>query len=158
MRRTKLAAVTAASLVSAALTLPLTTAEVGAAPAARPQAGPDAPRNISDNLTPKWRVKEDALRQAALEKQLRQGTRGGVEKVARGQYAKVAQTGTDRIFVVLAQFGNKRHSAFCDSTEADSCAFPSDGSPQSQPHALRPDRRERQAHVVEVVLCDHGEP
>ncbi len=130
MRRTKLAAVAAASLVSAALALPLTSAQVGAAPAPRPGAGQDAPTNVSDNLTPKWRAKEDALRKAALEQQLRRGTRGGVEKLARGQYAKVAQTGTDRIFVVLAQFGNTRHSAYCDSTEADACAAPSDGTPQ----------------------------
>ena len=32
-----------------------------------------------------------------------------VAKVAKGQYVKLAQEGTDRIFVVLAEFGNTRH-------------------------------------------------
>ena len=130
MRRTKLAAAAAASLVSAALAVPLTTAEVGAAPAARPQVGEDAPTTVSDNLTPRWRAKEEALRQAALEQRLREGGKGGVERLARGQYARVAQTGKDKIFVVLAEFGKRRHSAYCDGTDADDCTYPSDGSAQ----------------------------
>ena len=130
MQRTRLAAVAAASLVSTALALPLTTAQVGAAPPARPQVGPDAPANVSDNLTPRWRAKEEALRQTALEQRLRNGGTGSVERVARGQYARVAQTGSDRIFVVLAEFGNTRHSAYCDSAEEGACTYPSDGTPQ----------------------------
>ena len=39
--------------------------------------------------------------------------------------------GSDRIFVVLAEFDQDgRHPAYCDSTVAGSCTFPSDGSPQ----------------------------
>ena len=39
-----------------------------------------------------------------------------VAKVAKGQYVKLAQEGTDRIFVVLAEFGTTRHSAYPDKT------------------------------------------
>ena len=130
MRRTKLAAVAAASLVSTALTLPLTTAQVGAAPAARPQVGQDAQTSVSDNLTRKWQQKYQDRQQAALEQRLRRGGTGDVQRLGRDKFARVGQTGKDKIFVVLAEFGNRRHELFCDDTSATACDYPSDGSPQ----------------------------
>jgi immune inhibitor A len=132
VRGKTLAAMTAAALVGALLNLPLTATEVGAQPSSsvtpRQQ---DSETTPSDNLVPKWRAKYDVLRQAALEKQLRGDVAVDREvvKLGKDRFSKVAQTGTDRIFVVLAEFGDKRHSAFCDSTDPEDCAFPSDGTP-----------------------------
>jgi hypothetical protein len=50
-------------------------------------------------------------------------------KKDKGQYVKLREEGSDRIFVVLAEFGDNRHPSYCDSTDAAACAFPSDGSP-----------------------------
>ena len=47
---------------------------------------------------------------------------------ANGQFVQLAREGTDRVFVVIAEFGNARHSSFCDPGQT--CAFPPDGSAQ----------------------------
>ena len=120
---------------------------------AAPQAGNEAPRGKgqSHNLRSPMAVKQDALRQRALQKKLH-GDRSAQGKVARldavpaagavgkgqgaaksaakaeSQFVKLQQEGSDRIFVVLAEFGDKRHPSFCDSTAPGSCAYPSDGS------------------------------
>ena len=44
------------------------------------------------------------------------------------QYVELAREKTDKIFVVLAEFGDTRHSAYCDSTDESACDFPSDGT------------------------------
>jgi immune inhibitor A len=131
VRGKTLAALAAASLMGALLAQPLTATEVGAQPSSDTDTRQESATTPSDNLVPKWRAKYDVLREAALEKQLRGDVTVGkrVVKLGNGRFAKVSQTGTDRIFVVLAQFGNKRHSAFCDSTDPADCAFPSDGTP-----------------------------
>ena len=131
MRAKTLAAISAVSLVGALLAQPLSATEVGAQPPSHTDTRQGSSATQSDNVVPKWRKKYDVLRQAALEKQLRGDVAidREVVKLGKGRFSKVAQTGTDRIFVVLAQFGNKRHSAFCDSTDPDACAFPSDGTP-----------------------------
>ncbi len=51
-----------------------------------------------------------------------------MQKLAKGQFAQTAAVGNERVFVILAEFGDTRHSAFCDSTEEGSCAIPSDGT------------------------------
>lgn len=145
MRRTRVAAAATASLLAAA-TLSLTTP---GADAASPAAGADAasaPASTGDSLTVPWRAKYDAIHDAAVEQRLRTGGKGTVEKLGRGVFGKVAQTGTDKIFVVLAEFGNTEHSAYCSSSEEDACAYPSDGSPTTYEGPLKnqipkPDRK-----------------
>ncbi|GAA2136894.1 immune inhibitor A [Nocardioides koreensis] len=115
MRRTKLVALATASLLSAAGTLSLTSAQAGAAPAGTTFTNPGAPalgKVVSDVRTPKWRAKYEARNQAALEKQLRTGARGDSVKLGKGKYGRVGTAQTDKIFVVLAEFGNTQHSAF----------------------------------------------
>ena len=133
MRRTRVAAAATATLIAAATTLSLTTAQAGAAPTARPSSPDDTTTSRSDSLTTKWRERYDTIREQALEKRLRTGGTGQAEKLGRGVYGRVAQSGKDRIFVVLAQFGDTRHSAYCDETEdtaPDTCTYPSDGTPE----------------------------
>ena len=123
-----------------------------AAPPAAPPHGDSragATRSIADNLQSPQAVKQSALRQRALEKKLKgdpsaQGkvvklssptasstTARGRSSSSKGQYVKLEQEGSDRIFVVLAEFGDTRHPAYCDSTTATAtCTNPSDGSPQ----------------------------
>jgi immune inhibitor A len=135
LRRTRVAAAATATLIAAATALSLTTPQAGAEPAGTPSAKKQS-ATPSDNITPGWKTKYDQLHQRALEKRLRNGGKGAVEKVGRGQYGKVAQTGTDRIFVVLAEFGNTRHSAFPD--DPDSGAQRYDGPLHNQ--IPKPDR------------------
>src|SRR6476661_7443853 len=132
MRRTKLVALATASLIGAAITLPLTSIEAGAQPGSSPQVASSAAKdtNVSDSFTPAWQQKYQKRNEAALEKRLRHGGKGDSVKLGRHKYGRVAQTGTDRIFVVLAEFGNARHTSYCDSTDATACPFPSDGTPQ----------------------------
>jgi immune inhibitor A len=65
----------------------------------------------SDDLAPKWRKKYDHRTTKALEQRLRTGGTGPAEKLGKRTFGRVAQTGTDRIFVVLAEFGNRQHSS-----------------------------------------------
>ncbi len=143
MQRKKLAAIATATLTGAALMLPLTAGQVSAAPATRGDAkapGAAAPDRtgtdkFSDGLSMPWQRKYEEIRQNGLEQRLRSGSDSGVQKVARGQFARTAQTGSDRIFVVLAEFGDTTHSAYCDSTEEGSCAYPYGQPEDEQPVA-----------------------
>src|SRR6478672_8188383 len=114
MRRTKLVALATASLISAAVTLPLSSTQAGAVTGSAAGAAPSSSGNAapSDSLTPTWRAKFEERNQKALEKRLRQGGRGTSVKVGKHAYGRVAQTGQDKIFVVLAEFGNTQHSAY----------------------------------------------
>jgi len=89
-----------------------------------------AGKNVSDNMRPPQAVKQDALRQKALEKKLKgdKSAQGKVAKVGPGQFVELEREGTDRVFVILAEFGDTRHASYCDATAG--CAFPSDGTPQ----------------------------
>jgi immune inhibitor A len=129
----------------------------GPAQAAPPHNGTEAKsgKSVNHDLRPAMAVKQDALRQRALELKLKgdKNAQGPVVKFdgsgaaapasgagvqsrskskngSKGQFVKLQNEGSDRIFVVLAEFGDNRHPSFCDSTAAGSCAFPSDGSPQ----------------------------
>ena len=144
MRTNKVVALATASLIGAAL-LPLTAGNVSAAPSRPGDAkapGVAAPARegsdrISDDLTMPWQKEYEERTRLGLEQRLRSGSDAGVQKLARGKYAKTAETGGDRIFVVIAEFGDTRHSAYCDDVDTDDnpandpCAYPSDGTPKT---------------------------
>ena len=108
--------------------LPLSADQVGAAPAPAPGAAADssrdqAPRGHVIN-TPEWAKKYDAVNRAALEKRLRNGGKGAAQKVAKGQFGRVATTGKEKIFVVLAEFGDVVHPAVpSDPEQSDATTF-----------------------------------
>ncbi|HJS20939.1 MAG TPA: immune inhibitor A domain-containing protein [Anaerolineales bacterium] len=60
--------------------------------------------------------KQAALKEKALEAKLNGKANGKTHEVARGQYVELALEDTDRVFVVIAEFGNTRHVAFPDSS------------------------------------------
>src|SRR5687767_6247586 len=112
MQRKKLAALATATVATAALTLPLTAPQVNAAPAevAPAAATPDKDNDhgTGDNLLQPWQRKYEAIRKAGVEQRLRSGGNAKVQKLAKGQFAQTAAVGNDRVFVVLAEFGNTR--------------------------------------------------
>ena len=115
MRRTRLVALATASLISAAGTLPLTSTQAGAEPGSvsgTPASTAGAQTNPSDSLTPKWRANFEARNKAALEKQLRRGAKGDSVKLGKGKYGRVGTAQNDKIFVVLAEFGDSQHAAY----------------------------------------------
>ena len=71
--------------------------------------------------------KYDAALKVALQDKVKGKANGKVHAV-NGQFVQLAREGTDRVFVVIAEFGNARHSSFCDPGQT--CAFPPDGSAQ----------------------------
>jgi immune inhibitor A len=88
----------------------------------------------SDDLASPLAEKQRALRQKALEKVLKgQATPKGKNKVvevAKGQYVELAREDTDKIFVVLVEFGNEQYTGSAGST-APAGTFvgpPTDGS------------------------------
>ncbi|HYN03090.1 MAG TPA: immune inhibitor A domain-containing protein, partial [Vicinamibacteria bacterium] len=97
---------------------------IAAGPAsAAPMAAPtkDSPaaagKPRSDNLRHPQAVKQDALRQRALQQRLKgdKSAQGKVAKVGKGQYVELEREGTDRVFVVLAEFGDTRHASYPDT-------------------------------------------
>jgi immune inhibitor A len=90
----------------------------------------DRPAGSSDNLSQPWRKKYEARNDVARQQRLVSGGRGEAERLAKGVFGRAASTGEDRIFAVLVEYGEKRHSAFCDSATEGACTYPSDGSPQ----------------------------
>jgi immune inhibitor A len=66
--------------------------------------------------------KYDAALQVALVDKLKGKASGKVHQVAGGQFVQLEREGTDRVFAIIVEFGNTRHSAFPDSG--------SDGTPQ----------------------------
>lgn len=128
MRTPRVVAAAAATVLGAALVAPAV--GIGGA-AAAPAAGPDgAPpqdtRSYSDNRLLPFQKKAAAIKQAALEKAVRTGSDRSVLRVGDGQYAQVEQSGRDRIFTIIAEFGQTEHSAYCDKGEE--CTYESDGS------------------------------
>ena len=74
--------------------------------------------NTTHDLKHPLRIKQDALRQTALERRLAgdPAAQGKVVKVAKGQYVELAREDTDRVFVVIAEFGDTRHVAYPDTS------------------------------------------
>ena len=91
-------------------------------------------KSYSDNLPGANAQKQNELRQKALIAKLRGKAKGKKHEVSAGQYVQLSREGTDRIFVLLVQFGDQRHASFCDAVDTDDnpannpCAFPADGS------------------------------
>ncbi|WP_432477518.1 immune inhibitor A domain-containing protein [Nocardioides sp. GXQ0305] len=74
--------------------------------------------------TPAWAKKYEAERLEALEQRLRTGGTGAAERISKNTYGRVATTGQEKIFVVLAEFGDVEHPAVPDG---DSNATTFDG-------------------------------
>ncbi len=119
------------SLVAAGLA---TTIPASAAPAAAARV--DNSAGGIHNLSTPWGDKQNALREEALKQRL-QGVPAAQGKVAKvgasskvkgkaankGNYVQLEREGTDKIFVVLADFGNTRHASYPDTNP--------DGTPAS---------------------------
>ncbi len=102
--------------------LPLTAGQVGAAsaPAITPGAAQDENTASGDYLEPPaWKKRYDEVRKTAIEQRLRTGGKGAAERLSRGVFGKVATAGTEKIFVVLAEFGDTTHSAFPDEPDPE---------------------------------------
>lgn len=91
------------------------------AQAAPPTDGPGSGQAKGlDNLRPPQAVKQDALRQRALEQRLagKPEAQGKVAELSKGHYVELEREGEDRIFVVLVEFGDQRYpdARFADAT------------------------------------------
>ena len=75
----------------------------------------DEKPNKSDNLKTPFQIKQDQLRKKGLQAKLAGKAPGKVHEVAKGQFVELVREATDRIFVVIAEFGNIRHPSFPDS-------------------------------------------
>lgn len=137
MRRTRVAATATASLLAAATALSLTTPQAGAQPSDQPTPKSGAEHVRDDVHTPGWKQHYLDRTQQALEQRLRTGGKGATERLGKGVYGRVAQTGTDRIFVVLAEFGDRRHQAYPDDPESGAQRF--DGPMHNE--IPKPDRK-----------------
>src|SRR5262245_61524837 len=108
-------------LVALAATGLLSLLVLGSA-SARPEASARvAAKAANDNvafkhdMTHPMRWEQASARQEALEAQLRGEARGKVFRTAKGKYVELVREKTDRVFVVIAEFGNTRHAAFPDT-------------------------------------------
>lgn len=88
---------------------------------AAPSKNDPGERGQSDNLKHPLGDKQSALRQKGLEMKLRGQVKGDakVVEVAQGQYVELAREDTDRVFVVIAEFGNTRHVSFPDTINGE---------------------------------------
>ena len=107
------------------LILSLAATAAMAAPATRPATpeGGIEGRNFSDNLKGPLTVRQNQLRQQALEARLNGTATAPVVQVARGKYVELSRERTDKVFVIIAEFGNTRHAAYPDTNP--------DGTPAS---------------------------
>jgi immune inhibitor A len=95
-----------------------------AAPAALPPAKTDKDQTgKSDNLKHPLGERQRALRQLGLQAKLQGVATGKVHQVGKGKYIELERESTDKIFVVIAEFGNTRHTAYPDTNP--------DGTPAS---------------------------
>ncbi len=113
--RTAVALLATGGLLSAGLVV--TAGAASAAPPSTPRAE-KGDRSQEHDLRSPQAVKQDALKQKALQKVIAgKATPTGKNKVvqvAKGQYVELARESTDKIFVVLAEFGDVRHPAYPD--------------------------------------------
>jgi len=120
----------------------------GAAPAAKPSGKDRAALKVAKAASARsdqdrghvqeetWDLakQRQAQRDAALQRKL-EGKRPYPKGVGPAKRVPLELEGTDRVFVVLAEFGDLRHPAFCDEEAVappatQPCQFPSDGTPQ----------------------------
>ena len=143
-RRRLLAVAAAVSLLAGGLAT-----AAGAAPGARTDrvdrptlkvanaaaARSDRDRGHVQEETWKRALELKAKRDAAFQRKL-EGKRPFPRSMRTGKRVPLELEGTDRVFVVLAEFGDLRHPAYCDApavepeTAPQPCDFPSDGTPQ----------------------------
>jgi immune inhibitor A len=126
--------VPSALLVLLALLTVAFSAAAGAGTAPAHDARQDAGQMRDDSLAGPLTKEFEARREAGLELKLRGEAPGKVAKLGKNKYVELVREKTDPIFVIIAEFGNARHSSFCDAVDTDPappnpCAFPSDGSP-----------------------------
>ena len=100
---------TGALLAGAVATAPAQAAP--AAPAAKSDTGKANSKHANDNFRSPMAIKQDAMRQKALEKRLKgdKSAQGKVAKLGKGQYVQLEREGTDRIFAVIVEFGDKQY-------------------------------------------------
>jgi immune inhibitor A len=89
-----------------------------AAPPAKNGTGQASSKTHSDNLRSPLAVKQDAKRQKALEKRLKgdPSAQGKVAKLGKGQTVQLEREGTDRIFTVIVEFGDKQYTGGAGTT------------------------------------------
>ncbi len=87
----------------------------GSPPGGRGKA--DDKRVFDDNLDGPKSEQQREDRVKGLEKVLKGKVKSGakVVKIGRGRYVELAREKTDRIFVIIAEFGNTRHASFPDT-------------------------------------------
>jgi immune inhibitor A len=128
LKKNRVVAIATASLVGAAM-LPLAAGQVSAAPGSAPGASfADSSRDEANRghvlNTPAWAEKAEAERLVALEQRLKTGGSGTAERIAKNTYGRVATTGEEKIFVVLAEFGDVTHPGVPDDPEqSDATTF-----------------------------------
>jgi immune inhibitor A len=89
-------------------------ARVDASTRATAAAAKDAPP-LKHDLTHPLRQAQDAAHQEAIEAKVRGEATGKVFRTRSGKYVELVREKTDRVFVVIAEFGNTRHAAFPDT-------------------------------------------
>ena len=120
---------TAASLTCAATLTAVgafSLAPASAVPAeAAPPASESGPHITTDNLMPDFVKKQEALRNTALQDRVlgKSYAQGRIAKTSGGKYVELEREGEDRVFVILAEFGDVRHSSYPDANP--------DGTPAS---------------------------
>ena len=99
------------ALAVGALMLAMT---VGAGTGAASGGNGQEPQAANDSLEHPLGKAQAALRAQAAEMQANGKVQAGskVAQVAKGQYVELAQEGNDRVFVIIAEFGNQIHPAY----------------------------------------------
>ena len=101
----------AATLAAGALSI------VAGASAGSDDAGANEKAQVKDRGHILWHPqlkREFALRKQAIRDKLAGKAKGKVHQVANGQFVELELERTDRVFVILAEFGNARHPSFPD--------------------------------------------
>ena len=114
--------------------------------------GKESSHRSTKNFQSSLNIREQKLRKSAIEMKLagKVSKDAKVVQVAKGQYVEVAREKTDRIFVLLVEFGNRRHIS---GRTVPSARRPSSTAAPQQDPAARP--LGRQHHAVEAGL-QHG--
>ena len=108
----------AAVAVTAVVAVPVVPAQANAPTKDTPRA---SVKGGSDNLRLPFQVKADALKQRVLQQKVmgEVSPMAKVAKVAKKRYVNLENEGTDRIFVVLAEFGDTRHADYPDVVDGE---------------------------------------
>ena len=141
-RRRRQAVVLAASTTLVAAGLFASTTAGAAAPAPKERApkavvaaAQNADRDHGHVPEETWdlALKRQAQKEAAIQR-LIQGKKP-FKGNGKGQRVPLTLEGTDRVFVIIAEFSDHAHPSFCSAEAVEGqpapCAFPSDGTPQT---------------------------